>query len=160
MSNVITRVWKSRADKRAKSLIIERVDRGIKLLDKKLGPTWPNQVRIDGLNLSSGWACIVGQAGPTILAVLGKNGFRTYRDRDQLAFIDRIPGRRSDNAADDSLDFDDSCDMLGLRTTTSRISHGFVTSNADRHGYWYDALQEEWEYRLRQLQIERNAVSV
>lgn len=47
-----------------------RVRRGMKLLDKKYGPEWPQDISLAGLDLASGSMCVLGQLAPRLVEIL------------------------------------------------------------------------------------------
>lgn len=61
-------------DRKLQKMARKRVRRGVKLLNKRYGPNWPEHIRLSGLDLSSGNACVLGQLAPQLVRVLGGEG--------------------------------------------------------------------------------------
>jgi hypothetical protein len=121
--------------------VLERVKRGIALLDKEYGHDWPNKINLDTLDLTKYHSCVLGQlyadAEPTKEQLAAwQHGIEYGYDPDSgyykgVAIIDGA-----------------------LLHKQSQADHGFTEGRTEDNGFW-STLQKTWQQEINRLQLER-----
>jgi hypothetical protein len=112
------------------------VNRGVELLDQKLGPDWVHLIDLESLDLASSCRCVVGQLFDPDGALLQKIDLNEH-----MLTVD----------PEENGQYTVGLDYLGIYAGYGEDeAYGFQLGD----GYWYD-LTEAWRIKIAQLRADR-----